>query len=199
MKKLKEQEIQPETFEERIKPEIYTETEILELFQSKGIISSKPGGYGLTQKGYKILREVEEARDVIVAYGHPNITATHKTTLEITKEKYVKKEGTCIIGVKANKACKDLNEKLKNVLKDGKKLYVTIEAEGEKDSLEAIGSPALELTNEKNVVIRKSDFIDDRTLAILSNKAACDLKRSLVKKLKNPETKIIITLEVKPT
>ncbi|MEM7819116.1 MAG: DUF371 domain-containing protein, partial [Candidatus Aenigmatarchaeota archaeon] len=55
----------------------------------------------------------------------------------------------------------------------------------------------LKLSHAEDIVVRKSDFIDNRTLAILANKAACDLKRELVEKLKNPETEIKITIEVK--
>ncbi|RLG64278.1 DUF371 domain-containing protein, partial [archaeon] len=29
------------------------------------------------------------AKDIIVAYGHPNIKATHKTTFEVTKDTYL--------------------------------------------------------------------------------------------------------------
>ncbi len=36
------------------------------------------------------------------AQGHPNILATHKTTLEITKDTEVTGEGGCIIAVKAD-------------------------------------------------------------------------------------------------
>ena len=36
------------------------------------------------------------------AWGHPNIKATHKTTLEFTKENYVSPEGDCIIGINAD-------------------------------------------------------------------------------------------------
>jgi hypothetical protein len=45
-------------------------------------------------------------------------------------------------------------------------------------------------------VIRKSDYISNRTLAIRSDKAAQDLSRDLVQKLKNPKQKAKITLVV---
>jgi hypothetical protein len=86
---------------------------------------------------------------------------------------------------------------MKNALKVGKEIKITIEAEGIKDEVVAYGSPALKLSSKKSMVVRKSSFIDSRTLAILANKAARDLKRELVEKLKNPETVVRITLEVK--
>jgi hypothetical protein len=44
------------------------------------------------------------------------------------------------------------------------------------------------------MVIRKSDYLSDRTLAIHADKAANDLSRELVEKLKNPRQKAKITL-----
>jgi hypothetical protein len=48
-----------------------------------------------------------------------------------------------------------------------------------------------------DLVVRKSDFICNRTLAIRADKAAKDFSRNLVKKLQNPKQKVTITLSVK--
>ena len=197
MKKLKQQEIEPGTFEiEKIQPEIFTSSQILELLQSKGLIYEARGGYALTKTGLRILKGMPTEREEIVAYGHENITATHLTTFEVTRESHVGKKGTCIIGVRANKACSDLDEDFKKALKEGKKLLITLKVDGITDIIEAMGSPALELTNDTSIVVRKSDFIDDRTLAILANKAANDIKRELIEKMKNPKQKMRIILEI---
>ncbi|MCD6301577.1 MAG: DUF371 domain-containing protein, partial [Staphylothermus sp.] len=55
--------------------------------------------------------------DVLYGRGHPNIRATHKTTLEITKEPHVTPRGDCIIAVNATKATKDLDPELKNIIR----------------------------------------------------------------------------------
>jgi len=44
--------------------------------------------------------------------------------------------------------------------------------------------------------LRKSSYIDSRTLGIQADKAARDLPRTLTEKLKNPEQKVIVTLTV---
>jgi hypothetical protein len=46
------------------------------------------------------------------------------------------------------------------------------------------------------MVVRKSSYIDDRTLAVNADKAAADLPRKLVEKLQNPKQKARITLKV---
>ena len=40
--------------------------------------------------------------EIVIARGHPNIRATHKTTLEVTKEKELSPRGDCIIGICAD-------------------------------------------------------------------------------------------------
>ncbi|MDI6807002.1 MAG: DUF371 domain-containing protein [Candidatus Aenigmarchaeota archaeon] len=141
--------------------------------------------------------EIKPVKEVITGRGHENIIAKHKTTFEITKDKEIRKDADCIICVDANKACASLSNDLKNALKSGKEIRITIEAGETKDEVVAYGSPALKLTNKNDMVVRKGSFIDSRTLAILADKAACDLKRELVEKLKNPEIEVKITLEIK--
>jgi hypothetical protein len=46
------------------------------------------------------------------------------------------------------------------------------------------------------MVLRKGDFPSDRTLGLHSDKAAKDLSRELVEKLKNPAEQAKITLTV---
>jgi hypothetical protein len=54
----------------------------------------------------------------------------------------------------------------------------------------------LELTHSQEMVVRKSDYASDRTLGIHADKAAKDLSRDLVEKLKTPKQKAKITLTV---
>lgn len=179
-----------------ITPEMFQLT--MRALEAKGLIYYRGGEvYIPTEGGWKLLMEIGPSREEIVAYGHPNITATHKTTMEITKAGELGKDADCIIGVAANKSCVDLNKEFRDSLKNGKKIFVTIEAGGIDDDFVAFGSPALVMSHTENIVIRKSDFIDSRTLAILADKAAVDLDRDLVKKLKDPKTMIKITLEIK--
>jgi hypothetical protein len=139
-----------------------------------------------------------ETRELILAYGHENIQATHKTTIEFTKDAHLSKEGDCIVAVAADKALVDLNSEFKeNLRKPQAKLTMSIEADGITEQVNALGSPQLFLTHPSEMVIRKSDYVSSRTLAIHADKAARDLSRELVEKLKNPRQKVKITLEVR--
>jgi len=130
-------------------------------------------------------------QEVIHAKGHENILSTHKTTVEFTKDKYVTHEGNCIIALCADKVCADLSKKLKNHLRAGRAISVRIECDEASDIIKARGHPDLTLRHKKDAVIRKSSYIDDRTLAIGANKASKDLKRSLVKKIQKGNKVVI--------
>ena len=139
-----------------------------------------------------------EETEIITAYGHENIQATHKTTLEITKDKHLTKNGDCIIAVAANKSLADLSPKFKEKLRRKNAiLTIRIEAEGVVEEIKASGSSHLILTHPTEIVVRKSDYISNRTLAIRADKASYDLSKRLVDKLKNPNEKVKITLTAK--
>ena len=139
----------------------------------------------------------DETREVIFGYGHENMRATHKTTLEFTKDPHLSKKGDCIVTVAADKALADLTAEFKkNLRKPHAKITITIEADEVIEQVTAYGSPQLILTHGTDVVIRKSDYVCSRTLAVHADKAACDLSRDLVEKLKNPKQKAKITLAV---
>ena len=142
--------------------------------------------------------DTTDVREIIFGYGHENIRATHKTTLEFTKEKHLTKKGDCIIAVAADKGLADLSREFKeNLRKPNAKLTILIEAGGITEQVQACGSQQLILTHPTDAVIRKSSYQCARTLAIHADKAADDLSRELVKKLENPKQKVKITLTVR--
>ena len=138
-----------------------------------------------------------EVQEVIFGYGHENIKATHKTTFEFTKDTHLSKKGDCIVAVAADKALADLTAEFReNLRKPHAKLTITIEADGITDQVNALGFPQLVLAHLTDIVVRKSDYVCSRTLAVHADKAAQDISRGLVEKLKNPEQKVKITLVV---
>nr|WP_048055983.1 DUF371 domain-containing protein [Pyrococcus sp. ST04] len=131
-------------------------------------------------------------KEVIRCRGHENVRATHRSTLEITKEDYLTPRGDCIICVSANKALKDFSEEVKNALRKGKKVRIRITVGELVDEVVAYGSPELKFESDISIVIRKSTYIDGRTLAIRANKAARDIRREIVERLKNPDIEAVI-------
>jgi hypothetical protein len=135
--------------------------------------------------------------EVIEAYGHQNVRSTHKTTFEITKEVDLTSRGDCIVAVSATKGAADLKPKFKEAAKkENAKITVTIEADGVREIVRARGSPRLSFTHPTDLVIRKSGYICGRTVAVRADKAASDLSRKLVEKMRSSRQKIEITLTV---
>lgn len=135
--------------------------------------------------------------EVIHAFGHPNIRASHPTTIMVTKERQVTKRGDCIVAVDADKSVADLSAEFKSALRQpNAKLMVELEVDGLRGEITAFGSPELTLNHPNDLVIRKSEFTSDRTLAIKADKASGDLSKTVVEKLKNPERQITLTLTV---
>jgi hypothetical protein len=135
--------------------------------------------------------------EVIHAFGHPNILASHPTTIMVTKERQVTKRGDCIVAVDADKSVADLSAEFKSALRQpNAKLTVELEVDGLKGEINAFGSPELTLNHPNDLVIRKSEFTSDRTLAVNADKASGDLSKTVVEKLRNPKQHVTITLTV---
>ena len=135
--------------------------------------------------------------DTVIARGHNNVMSTHKTTLEITKDNDLTKRGDCIIGVGASKGAADLSSKFKEAAKQlDARIKILIEVGELREVIVAKGTPQLSFTHTTDLVVRKSNYVCKRTVAIGADKAACDLSRMFVNKLQNPNQRIKVTLSV---
>ena len=122
------------------------------------------------------------------AYGHENITSTHKNTLEITKDKDISKAADCIIGVNSDFDA----EKIAEFIKSKEKLKIKIKAGEIDDEVNCLPNP--EFCDKKEIVVRIGEFCSKRTLGTRADKPARQLKRELVEKLKKPGQKVEIEI-----
>ena len=122
--------------------------------------------------------------------GHENIRSNHQRTIEITKDTHLTPQGDCIIGVNATSSCADLPVPIKEKLKDpNSKVSLLIQVKNSEFRVEGRGHQDLILTHTTDIVIRKSDFVCPRTLAIKCDKASDLLPREMVSLLQNPNAK----------
>ncbi len=139
----------------------------------------------------------KKTTDAFWALGHANIQAIHPTTLMFTKDIHVSTKGDCIVAMAADKSVADLSVQFKEELrKPNAKVTITLEAGDLREEIKAFGSPKLCLCHPTDIVIRKSDYICSRTLAICADKSSNDLPREFVEKLQDPKQKVKITLRV---
>jgi len=132
-------------------------------------------------------------RDIIRARGHKNISAKHRSTFQITREHDITKRADCIIAVSADKGVSGLSNELKKAAKkDSVGITLKIVAGTRFEVVTGEGCNKLEFMDERDIVIRKSDFISERTLMINADKSAADLDREFIANLKRPEDIVII-------
>ena len=126
-------------------------------------------------------------RDIIRARGHKNISAKHRSTFQITREHDITKRADCIIAVSADKGVSGLSNELKKAAKkDSVGITLKIVAGTRFEVVTGEGCNKLEFMDERDIVIRKSDFISERTLMINADKSAADLDREFIANLKRP-------------
>lgn len=134
--------------------------------------------------------------EVIHAFGHENVSATHASTFEVTTDDYLTPAGTCILAVEADRAPADFDPEFVEACRDREaEITVTIEADGHAQSIVGRGDPDLSFESERSAVGRTSEYVDDRTIAIACESAAEGFDRELVAALAGGE-EATVTLSV---
>lgn len=129
--------------------------------------------------------------------GHENIRSLHKKTIEITKESNLTPSGDCIIGINAKCGCNDIPKEIKEKLKNSNaKVTFSIIVNNYIFKVKGHGHQDLICSDPNDIVIRKSDFICPRTLAINCDKASDSIPRKLIQILQDPKTKGVFSIEV---
>ena len=130
--------------------------------------------------------------EAVHATGHENVSATHASTFEVTSDDYLTPAGDCILAVEADRTPADFDEAFVDACQDpDARITATIEADPDLDesngsltaTVEGRGDPALTFENERSIVGRTSDYVDDRTVLVEADRAAADLPRNLVEAL----------------
>lgn len=134
----------------------------------------------------------------IIAFGHPNITARHRTTFEITKDSEITKRADCIIGVRADRSISEIPEEAKNAIKKGARARIELYLPDYalRDEVFGFGDQRMTFLHERDIVVRKSRFVCGRTLLISASKSAFEINREIVDLLKDKKTELRLLFEV---
>jgi len=120
------------------------------------------------------------------AYGHPNMRAAHKLTLEFTKDKELTPRGDCIIGINADFQLEDIKPLLIHPL-----LKMTIRLDTEEKTLTFNPNP--DFCSDHEIVVRLGSFLSDRTLGTGAELAAKHFHPWL-SKLQDPNKRIEVEI-----
>lgn len=119
------------------------------------------------------------------AYGHENVIGEHKTTVELTSEDFLTKQGTCILGVCSDMTLNQLDAKIKSLASlSSTKIVLRMSIDSLTEEVTGTGSPGLTYIDSTSMVARTSTFECGRTLMVNADKAASDLNRDFIDRLK---------------
>src|SRR4029077_18018100 len=100
----------------------------------------------------------------------------------ITTESHLTARGDCIVGVAAARGVAQLSASMKRALRsDDARVHFTLVAPGGEFSFLAWGDKDLSFESTTDVVIRMSEFVCGRTIAIRADSSAREIPRDLVK------------------
>ncbi|MFC1723282.1 HAD-IA family hydrolase [Nanoarchaeota archaeon] len=123
------------------------------------------------------------------AYGHRNIRAGHKSTLEITKDKDISVKGDCIVGVGADFSY----SKIKKMVDSYGELDMRMRCDGVFEQVRFKSNK--KFADKRELVMRLGDFVSDRTLGTNASKSAMMLNRRFVGLLKKGKK---MNVEIEP-
>jgi len=136
-------------------------------------------------------------QEEVTFYGHRNVNLRHVKSIEITKDGHLTPKGDCIMGIKANKGSADLSESIKHRLKSSSALVrIEVMVGNESFVVAGRGDQRLTMLHPHDMVIRKTNYVCPRTLSVLCNKASCDVPRTIVERLRDPETRGIFRITI---
>lgn len=136
--------------------------------------------------------------ETVRATGHEHVQATHGSTLEVTTDDYLTPAGDCIVGIEADRAPADFDDAFVTACQDpDARVAIELVADGHSDRIVGRGDSELVLANDRSLVVRTSEYVDDRTVVVGADGAAADLDRALVAALAGGAP-LVVRLEVHP-
>lgn len=120
----------------------------------------------------------------VVATGHEHVQGTHTSTLELTTDDYLTPAGDCIVGINATKSPSSFSTAFTERCSSSNTTITCTLAVGENSvEITGRGDPRLSFGSDRSLVIRTSQYVDDRTVMIDADTAANDLPRSMIEQL----------------
>lgn len=125
--------------------------------------------------------DTEVMVEVVRARGHEHVTAEHASTWELTSDDWLTPAGDCILGVEADRVPADFDREFVSACRDvDATIEATLRADGREQVVTGRGDPDLTFADDRSLVARTSDYVDDRTVMVGADTAAAGFDRDLV-------------------
>ena len=120
------------------------------------------------------------------AIGHEHVSAEHTSTLELTSDDWLTPAGDCILGIEASAVPATFDEEFVSACQcHDAAISATIRVDGHEQIIDGSGHSELSFENSRSMVIRTSDYVDDRTIMVESDTAAAGIDREVVTSLED--------------
>ncbi len=140
--------------------------------------------------------ETEIRTETLTARGHENVTGEHASTFEVTSDDYLTPAGDCILAIESDRVPADFDDAFVRACQCREStITVTLSTEAHTEKVTASGHPDLTFESERSLVVRTSEYVDDRTVAVDADRAAGDLDRELIAALAGGNS-VSVTLAV---
>lgn len=135
--------------------------------------------------------------ETVHARGHEHVTAQHASTLEVTSDDWLTPAGDCIVAIESERVPSDFTDAFVAACRDHETMITArFVVDGHEQTVTGRGHPDLTFENDRSMVIRTSEYADDRTVMVGADTAAADLDRDLVTALAN-ESELTVRFRVK--
>jgi hypothetical protein len=123
----------------------------------------------------------ETVTERVRAQGHENVSANHASTLEVTSDDWLTPAGDCIIAVEADRVPGDFGNEFVSRCRDADATITATITVGEYEQpITGNGHSDLTFESDRSMVLRTSEYVDDRTVMVGADMAAEGLNRDLV-------------------
>ena len=120
-----------------------------------------------------------------VCRGHPNVTATHDKTIELTRDTEISRRATCVLGVASAHDDRAL-------LALRGRIEVILECDGARETFDATISPFF--LGDSSLVFRRGAGLRGRTVGFDASKTAAVLDRDLIARLQSSDSELRVTI-----
>ncbi|MFC6992187.1 DUF371 domain-containing protein [Haladaptatus sp. GCM10025707] len=119
--------------------------------------------------------------EVVHAHGHENVSGLHSSTFELTSDDFLTPAGDCILGIEADRVPADFDEAFVEACQSAEAtLTATLDVGDLTETVTGRGHSDMTFENDRSLVFRTSEYVDDRTVMVGADKAAADLDRDIV-------------------
>lgn len=123
----------------------------------------------------------ETVTETVRAQGHEHVTGTHTSTLEVTSDDWLTPAGDCIIAVEAGRVPNDFGDEFVDACRSaGATITATITVDEYEQTVTGHGHPDLTFDSDRSMVLRTSEYVDDRTVMVGAETAAEGMDRDLI-------------------